>query len=592
MSQEGGGRVFTGIPVSRGFVSGTVRLICSSGGYAISDKRIQTEHVAAEVKRLKDAFTATKAQIASLAEELRQQADASTAAIFDGHLMIIDDPLFFDSSQKNVEVKLCNAEWAVNEAARNIAAIFSGMDNAYLRERSKDVGDIAKRILNNLQGGGGDQRFTVGKEPCIIVTDELFPSEIFALPKRLTLGIAIDHGSATSHASLLVRALKIPAVVGLGKFSEHVRTGDFVLLDGSNGTVIVNPDDTQQQEFEHMRSKHTRASNKAFKEASHRQGTTRDGHAVPLLANVDYRTPIEDLTAVNAEGVGLFRTEYQWLSLNREPTEEEQYEAYTRMAQAAGDSQRIVIRVLDLGGDKAAWDVRRNKEANPFLGNRSIRLLLNSPEIFRRQLRAILRASAHGNIAIMYPMVSTIEELRAANQEVAQCMEQLRAEGIAFNSQLKSGVMIEVPSAALIADALGKEADFFSIGSNDLIQYTLAVDRLNEKVSRLYQPTHPAVLKLIELTVQAGQANGRPVTVCGEMASDPVLAVLLVGLGANELSMAPSLIPHVKHALGQVTRADAQALADSVRAMSSETAEQIYAHCRARLLKQAPELIF
>jgi phosphotransferase system enzyme I (PtsI) len=242
-----------------------------------------------------------------------------------------------------------------------------------------------------------------------------------------------------------------------------------------------------------------------------------------------------------------------------------------------------------LGGDKTIWDVR-GKEANPFLGNRSIRFLLNEPDVFRRQLRAILRASAHGKFAVMYPMISTLEELRAANQELMLCMEQLRAEGVAFDETLERGVMIEIPSAALIADALSKESDFFSIGSNDLIQYTLAVDRLNEKVAHLYQPTHPAVLKLIDLTVQAGRGGGCPVSVCGEMASDPVLAVLLVGLGVNELSMTPSQIPHVKYALSQVTLAEAQALADHARSMSSETADHIYASCRDRLLKQIPDL--
>ena len=614
--QKGGPRVFTGTPVSRGFASGTICRIHSARNVVISDRCIPKENVAAEIQRLKDAFAATKAQIAALAATLKQQADDNAAAIFDGHLMIVDDQLFFDSCQRNVTEQLHTAEWAVSKTAGKLASLFANMDDAYLSERVQDVGDITKRLLSNLQGESETPRLDVCDHPCILVADELLPSETLALPKHLILGIATDHGSATSHASLLARALKIPAVVGLGNFSETVLKGDTILLDGSSGMVIVNPDSDQHQMFEEIRAKHERTSSKVFGQLNQQRGATKDGHPVPLLANVDCCTPIEELTAVNAEGVGLFRTEYQWLSLNREPTEDEQYEAYMKMVVGAHPRVRpgwthgsapttdpdetippVVIRAWDLGGDKAVQD-SHGKEANPFLGNRSIRFLLNAPDVFRRQLRAILRASAHGNIAVMYPMVSTIEELRAANQELTLCMEQLRAEGIAFDEGLKRGVMIEVPAAVLIADELSKACDFFSIGSNDLIQYTLAVDRLNEKISRLYQPTHPAVLKLIEMTVQAAgrarlsetAAGGIPVSVCGEMASDPVLAVLLVGLGVNELSMAPSQIPHVKYALSQVTLEEAQALASHARAMSSEPANRIYAACRDRLLKQMPEI--
>jgi len=581
-------QAFTGIPVSRGLVSGTVCLARAVGVSAVSEARLQKEHLAPEVKRLDDAFTETKAQIAALADTLKQQVGGFSMGILDGYLMMIDDSLFIDSCKKKITRKLHNAEWAVNETGREFAAIFDQMEDAYLSERSKDVGDIVKRILRNLQGMSDEPRIALGDQPCVIVADELFPSETLALPKHLILGIATDHGSTTSHASLLARALNIPAVVGLGRFSEHTRTGDPILLDGASGMVILHPDSSQQQAFEEMRAQ-VRTNSKALKQLSRKPGATRDGHAVPLLANVDIHTPIKEMSAVHAEGIGLFRTEYQWLALNREPTEDEQYHAYMKMAQAMTGNRKAVIRALDLGGDKMIGDDRR-KEANPFLGNRSIRLLLNTPEVFRRQLRAILRASAHGNVAVMYPMVSALEELRAANRALASCMEQLRAEGIAFDPGLKCGVMIETPSAALIADALGKETDFFSIGSNDLIQYTLAVDRLNEEVSHLYQPTHPAVLKLIELTVHAGLANGCPVTVCGEMAADPVLAVLLVGYGVNELSMTPSQIPHVKYALSRITRKEAQALAEQVCAMTSETADCIYASCRERLSKQAPDL--
>ncbi|MCL1919830.1 MAG: phosphoenolpyruvate--protein phosphotransferase [Kiritimatiellaeota bacterium] len=579
---------FKGIPVSRGFARGPARIVRRTGGGELSDSRIPRANIPAETERLEQALAQTREQIAAQAAQVRQQIGDTTAAILESHLMILDDPFFANACKEQV-AKQHNAEWSVAEAARKIAALFADMGDPYLRERAKDVSDIVKRILRNLQGGPADPHLDIGKEPCVIVADELLPSETLALPKHLILAIATDHGSATSHASLLARALRIPAVVGLRRFSQSVRNGHLVLLDGNTGAVTVKPGADSEQAFEQARASAPAPSEPcaALIQSPSQMGC---GHPMPLLANADFRTLPEELTAVNAEGVGLFRTEYQWLSLNREPTEDEQCQTYTRIARIL-KGKRAVIRAWDLGGDKEAPDSRGN-EVNPFLGNRSIRLLLHAPETFRRQLRAILRASAHGKLAVMYPMISTLEELRAANRILAGCMAELRAEGIPFDPALPRGAMIEVPSAALIADALAKESDFFSIGSNDLIQYTLAVDRLNEKVSRLYQPTHPAVLKLIDLTVRAGASCGRPVAVCGEMASDPVLAVLLAGLGVNELSMMPSQIPQVKHALSKVPHAEAQALAGHALAMSSETADAIFAICRERVLKQVPDLLY
>ena len=309
LAKDGAG-VFNGIPVSRGFASGKACLIRSAGCGAVSDERIPDAQVAAELERLEGAVAATKAQIAALVTQLKQQVGDSTAAILDGHLMILDDPFFYESCKKEITLNLHNAEWAANETARKITGIFSGMDDPYLRERSKDVGDIVKRILRNLQGKAHELHLAVGEQPCVIVAGELFPSETLALPKHLILGIATDHGSATSHASLLARALQIPAVVGLGNLSEHVRTGDLILLDGANGTVTVKPDSGQQRAFEDLRAQ-VHANSEALSRLNQRTGVMRDGHPVPLLANVDYRTPAEEIAAVNAEGVGLFRSEYQ-----------------------------------------------------------------------------------------------------------------------------------------------------------------------------------------------------------------------------------------------------------------------------------------
>lgn len=584
-------RMLTGLPASRGFVAAPVFLFRTAGSEAIPEYRIGPDQVGREVARLTDAFALTRTQLRSLTVELGKHISGDEATIFEGHLMILDDPSFLSSCKEKIAKLLCNAEWAVNAVSEKYTSIFAAMDDAYLKERAKDVGDIAKRIMQNLLGGADSQPLRV-EQPCIVVADELTPSETITLPKHLVLGFATDRGSATSHASVLARALGIPAVVGLGKLSEVVKTGDLLLLDGTRGKVIVNPGREERQAFEKMvaRSKTLEESLEKCKLAP---GATSDGHSVPFLANVDHSTPMTDLYAVGAEGIGLYRTEYLWLSLDREPTEEEQTHAYLVAVRALPDQRPVTIRVLDLGGDKMAKGAAAlHKEANPFLGNRSIRYLLRTPEVFRRQLRAILRASAHGCVRLMYPMVSTIEELRAANLELHACMAQMRSEGVAFDEGIKKGVMIEIPAAALIADALAKEADFFSIGTNDLIQYTLAVDRVNETVARLYQPTHPAVLQLIAMTVDAGHSHGLKVSVCGEMAADPVMAVLMMGMGVDDFSMSPTLIPLAKRIVSQVAFKDSQALAATVRRMTGTSADKVYAFCRNQVMKLAPDLLY
>ena len=585
-------RVLTGLAASRGFVAGPIYLFRSAGADQIPEYQVDADQVPNEIVRLTDAFAITRNQIRSLSAELIERISGNEATIFDGHLMMLDDPTFFGACKERVAKEYLNAEAAVNAVGEKYASIFAAMDDAYLKERSKDVGDIAKRIIRNLQGGADAQPIRV-EQPCIIVAEELTPSETISLPKNLILGFATDRGSMTSHASLLARALGIPAVVGLGSLSEIVKTGDLLLLDGSRGKVILSPGLEEQRAFDKMVTR-SKTMGETLGQVKMLPGATSDGHPVPMLANVDQSTSMAGLHSLGAEGIGLYRTEYLWLSLGREPTEDEQTHAYSTAARALPNNQTVTIRVLDLGGDKMTKDgtTSSHKEANPFLGNRSIRFLLRNPDVFRRQLRAILMASNRGNIRLMYPMVSTIEELRAANLELHACMEQMRAEGIAFNEHIKRGVMIEIPAAALIADTLAKEADFFSVGTNDLVQYTLAVDRLNETVARLYQPTHPGVLQLIWMTVDAAHEHHIPISVCGEMASDPVLAVLLIGMGVDELSMSPNLIPPVKRIVSQVSYKDAQTLAATARRMSGTSADKIYAFCRNEVMKLAPDLLY
>jgi phosphotransferase system enzyme I (PtsI) len=585
-------RMLTGLAASRGFVAAPVFLFRTSGSDPVPEYLIEKEDVSHETARLLDAFALTRTQIRSLTAELSKHISGDEATIFEGHLMILDDPSFLSACKDKISKLLCNAEWAVNAVGDKYTSIFAAMDDAYLKERSKDVGDIAKRIVRNLSGGVDSQPMRV-EQPCIVVADELTPSETITLPKHLVLGFATDRGSTTSHASVLARALGIPAVVGLGDLSEVVKTGDWLLLDGTRGKVIVNPGRDERLAFEKMVAR-SKTIEESLEQCKLTPVATSDGHSVPFLANVDHSTPMTELYAVGAEGIGLYRTEYLWLSLDREPTEDEQTQAYMVAVRALPEQQPVTIRVLDLGGDKMVKgsSAPSHKEANPFLGNRSIRYLLRNPDVFRRQLRAILRASAHGNVRLMYPMISTIEELRAANLELHTCMEQMKSEGISFDESIKKGVMIEIPAAALIADALAKESDFFSLGTNDLIQYTLAVDRVNETVARLYQPTHPGVLQLIAMTVDAGHAHNLKVSVCGETAADPVMAVLMMGMGVDEFSVSPNLIPLVKKIVSQVSYHDAQALAMTVRRMTGTSADKIYVYCRNHVMKLAPDLLY
>lgn len=558
----------------------------------VPEYRIEPEQVEHEVARLVDAFALTRTQINTLAQELKKRINGDEASIFDGHLMILDDPTLQSTCKEKIVKDLRNAEAAVKQVADTYSSIFDAMDDSYLRERAQDVGDIVKRILRNLSGVGSDASALRVEYPCIVVADELSPSEAISLPKHQILGFATDRGSTTSHASLLARALGIPAVVGLGSLSAHVKSGDLLLLDGTRGKVVVNPDSEERAAFEKMMAR-SRTLTESLEQATMQPGRTLDVRPVPFLANVDSSTALADLHTAGAEGIGLYRTEYLWLQEDREPSEEEQTQAYTEVARALPDGQAVAIRVLDLGGDKMPKSGGiMHREANPFLGNRSIRFLLRNPDVFHRQLRAVLRASAHGNVQILYPMVTTIDELHAANMELHTCMAELKAQGIPFDESIQRGVMIEVPAAALIADALAKECEFFSIGTNDLIQYTLAVDRVNETVARLYQPTHPAVLQLIDLVVTAAHANGLRVSVCGETAADPVMAMLFIGMGVDELSMSPNLIRLVKRAISQISFADAKALADSVRRMMGTPADQIYAFCRNQLIKLVPDLLY
>lgn len=577
--------VWRGVGASAGVACGPVLVIRASVD-DVPDEPVPAEDTAAEIQRLEQAVEATRAQLAALHEEVRARVAGDEAAIFDAHLMVIGDPLFVDQTIEVLRTRGCNAESAVQLVARDLGAKLSGMSDEYLRERSTDVHDVARRVIRNLLGIPDVLPRDIAR-PCIIVADTLTPSETVMLPRDRVLAFITDRGSPTSHAALLARALEIPAVVGLHNFSAEVRSGDEVLLDGSRGIVVLRPSRQDMEAFHKLAAVRRRVESELSR-LRDLPAVTPDRREVRLHANIENNSEFVSVREHGAEGIGLYRTEYLWLMRGRAATEDEQIEVYTAAARAM-ENQPVIIRVLDLGGDKFMGNAAEQREANPFLGMRSIRYLLRHPDVFRAQIRAILRASACGDVQVMYPMISDVSELKQANDLLRACMRQLEAEGIAFNHQIRVGAMIEIPSAALTADVLAQHVSFFCIGTNDLIQYTLAVDRVNDNVIHLYQPTHPSVLRLIQHTIDAGHRHKIWVGVCGEMAADPLLAVLLLGMGVDELSMAPVAIPAVKDVIRKTPLTEAQKLARA--ALDGKTAGEVQRLCHDFIRRVAPELL-
>ena len=580
----------SGIAASRGFAAGPVFVHRPDPVISVPEYEVSPDRVAAELVRYHAALDETRRQIESLISQLKD-GGRSGADIFTNHLAILDDPETASAVERCVRETRVNVETAVRRTVGTYRAAFSRMSDPYLRERVRDIDDVERRVLRVLLGVA-ENAFAQISEPVVVVASELAPSEMVAIPRELVLGFAIDSGSATSHVSLLARALGIPAVVGLGDVVARVNPGDDILLDGTNGTVTVNPDVKTCAEFARL-VKRERELRVLLEEDRGREGATKDGAPVRFCANAQPGVPLGGLAAFGAEGIGLYRSEYLWLARERPPTEDEQAEAYSeavRASAALGPNSIVVFRALDIGGDKFLRG-QTASEPNPFLGNRSIRWLLSHRESFREQLRAILRASALGRSAILWPMVATIGELRAARAELEKAKDELRAAGIPFDEHLLVGCMIEIPAAALSAGQFAREVDFFSIGTNDLIQYTLAADRSIACVSYLYQPTNPAVLRLIDMTVQAANRQNIPVAVCGATAGDPVLGALWVGMGVAELSMSASYIPVLRKVLRGMTSAELREMADRARRMCDDcSAAEIYEACRSYILSKVPEM--
>jgi phosphotransferase system enzyme I (PtsI) len=579
-----GEKMLRGIPASQG-VSRSNVVVLDRTRINPAKRSIVEADLAKEEDRLKASLTETRSQIVTMQNRLREAMGAKEALIFDAHLLVLEDPMLLEEVSRFIRKDLVSAEYAFYSASEKYADALSNVDDAYLSERAADVRDVTQRVLANLMGrptcaGLGDLA-----EPCIVVAHDLTPSDTAMMDSAKVLGFVTEVGSRTSHTAILARSLRIPAVLGLGGMIGELRSGQSVLIDGFNGFVVIEPSD--ETLFEYGQLVERQASIEESLEIIHDdEAETKDGHRIILSANIELATDVEGVLQCGATGVGLFRTEFLFINRSDLPNEEEQFAAYRQVTESLAPAP-VIIRTLDLGGDKLLSHVNVAEEMNPFLGWRAIRLCLEEKDLFRTQLRAILRASVFGNLKIMYPMVSGVEELEAANVLLDECREQLRAEGAAFADTIEIGVMIETPSAAMIADSLARRVQFFSIGTNDLIQYALAVDRLNEKIAHLYEPTHPGILRLIKATVDAGQAHGIWTGVCGEMAGEMAAVPLLLGLGVAELSVTPSIVPRVKMLIRSIEMAQARELA--AFALDSDSPKEILARAEALAKAAVPD---
>jgi phosphoenolpyruvate-protein phosphotransferase (PTS system enzyme I) len=576
---------FQGIGVAPGIARGVV-FIHHPDDEEPPKKRVEDSEVAKEIVRFESALIATRAQILEMQQRIAEAIGAKDASIFDAHLLVVEDRTLIDEVLRNLEREKFNVEFVFAEVANRYARTLSEIDDPYLRERAFDIHDVTRRVIRNLLGRSTKTMGNIDL-PQIVVAHNITPSDTATLNRQLVLGFATDVGSRTSHTAIMARSLSIPAVVGLKDISQRLNPGEHVLLDGTNGIVILNPTDQTLWEYGEIEIKleHVEEVLTSLRDTS---STTADGRHVILSANIELPEDVPLVVEAGAEGIGLYRTEFFFLNKNDLPSEEEQYAAYHAVAQAILP-QGVIIRTLDLGGDKFLSHSHLPTEINPFLGCRAIRFCLERPDIFKVQLRAILRVSALGNVRIMFPMISGLSELRQAKEILEACKVELREEGIPFMENIELGIMIEVPSAALVAEALAREVSFFSIGTNDLIQYTIAVDRVNERIAHLYEPTHPAILRLIEMTVAAAHAQGIWVGVCGEMAGEITLTPLLLALGVDELSVSAGLVPRVKRAVQSLDTKECSRLLEETRGLASAT--DILARCEEVARQHYAELL-
>ncbi|MBX7113865.1 MAG: phosphoenolpyruvate--protein phosphotransferase [Myxococcaceae bacterium] len=555
--------------------------------FVLDQKKLRTPKVkltpqetAAEILRFKTAIALADRQLSDLKEKLlpEGQQGQDHALILEAHRLMLHDPMFDYEVQRLIREEAINAEWAARRVSRRIKHQFDNLDDEYFRERRADVDFVADRVVRNLMGQAVDEEVAVPVD-AIVVAHDISPAEAAMMVKTgRVAGFVTDLGGVTSHTAIVARARETPAVVGLGRASEAIRSGDMIAVDGNSGMVLVNPTSAQLSLFQESIRRHQAFEASALKTAD-LQAVTTDGYRLRLNGNMEFPEEIPSLLAHGAEGIGLYRTEFLFLNQVAPPSEEDHYRCYKQVLESMG-GRTVTIRTLDLGGDKVPGK-KHERETNPAMGLRAIRYCLQHQELFKVQLRALLRASVHGPLRIMFPLISGLAELREARSQLEACRSELGRAGMPVGRRTPVGIMVETPSAALIADRLAQEADFFSIGTNDLIQYSLAIDRQNRDVAYLYRPLHLAVLRSLQNIVQAAKAAQIPVAMCGEMAGDPNVTLVLLALGLDELSMTAGQLASVKRIVRAVSRADAQALLE--KAMAFSTAEEVERFVRAEM---------
>ncbi|HFL3238906.1 TPA: phosphoenolpyruvate--protein phosphotransferase [Clostridioides difficile] len=558
---------YKGIGASPGVALGKA-LVVEHSELVIEKKSI--DNVEAEIAKLEDAVAVSKEELVKVKEKASEELGAEEAEIFEAHLLVLEDPELIGSAIDKIKTESVNAEYALNEIKEMFVSMFESMDNEYMKERAADIKDVTNRILRHILGIKVVDLSALSEE-VVLIAHDLTPSDTATMNKKMVLGFLTDIGGRTSHTAIMSRTLEIAAIVGLNDITSKVKDGDFVVFNGDTGEVIVNPDEETINKYTELKAKYE-DERKALQLLKGKPSVTLDGKHVELAGNIGTPNDIEGLIKNDAEGVGLYRTEFLYMDRDSFPTEEIQYEAYKAVLEGM-DGKPIVIRTLDIGGDKELSYLSMEPEMNPFLGYRAIRLCLDRKDIFKTQLRALYRASVHGRLRIMFPMISSLEELLQAKEVVKEVLAELDSEGVVYAKDVEIGMMIEVPSAAVISDVLAKHVDFFSIGTNDLIQYTCAVDRMNQKISYLYNQFNPAVLRLIKTVIDNAHKEGKWAGMCGESAGDQKMIPILLGMGLDEFSMSPISILPARKLITSVKESDMKKLADDVLNMG--TAEEI-----------------
>ncbi len=577
--------VLKGVPAAPGIAHGSA-FILDRQDFNVPKRAIMEAEIHIEIARFEEALIKTRQEICGIKDKIQQELGGQHAQIFDAHLMVLEDRMLIEEVVKGIKSQKVSAEYMFTKVLKKYVQAFSKIQDEYLRERKSDINDIGRRVLKHLMDESKLHDLENLTEEIIIVAHDLSPSDAVSLYNKKILAFVTDIGGRTSHTAIIAKSLGVPAVVGLKDATLKITNQDFLIVDGRHGVVIINPTSETKEVYEKEQNK-IMAFRDRLDDVKDLPAETIDGKRIFILANLEISEELASIKKYGPEGIGLYRTEFFYMNRIDLPSEEEQYQAYKFVAQKF-DPFPVTVRTLDLGGDKFISSVQIPKEMYPFLGARAIRFCLERPDIFKTQLRAVLRASVHGKLRLMYPMISGVGELRQANAILQEVKRNLKAEKIPFDQHMPVGVMIEVPAAVMIADLLAKEADFFSIGTNDLIQYALAADRVSAKAAHLYEPAHPAILRMIKRTIDAGHNENIRIGLCGEISSEPYLAFLLLGMGIDDLSMSASSILQIKKLIRSVRLSDAQRLAEE--AMSLSTSQEVEEYVTAKVKELAPHI--